>query len=341
MKIYDDNDFSNCLIYVETNELDVLQPITFDVRYNCWKNNSIPSQLCSVYGSGATFNYLPYFCLSNIVSDTIEDPEEDMYNTGDSLFSTGNFNDAKDMFISLIEQYPQTRYAQSAMKQLLGVERFTTNDYLGLKQFYLSNDSIVADTTLSRIGEFLANRCDVVLEDLESAIVWYEEKIQAPNSAEDSIFAIIDLEDIYLQMDNIGNKATPIGRLQQYIPESAEKYYAYRDSLLALVPFDHNKDGGVQKIVNGLKPGEVLQNQPNPFSSSTIIYYKLGSNCSRADLKITDKYGRICRLIHLSDISSGIHNIKFSPNELGGGIYQYSLVADGNLMDTKKMVVVK
>jgi hypothetical protein len=340
-KIFDDNDFSNCLIYVETNELDLLTPITFDVRYNCWKNNSIPSQLCSVYGSGATFNYLPYFCLSNIVSDTIEDPEEDMYNTGDSLFSTGNFNDAKDMFISLIEQYPQTRYAQSAMKQLLGVERYTTNDYLGLKQFYLSNDSIVADTTLSRIGEFLANRCDVVLEDLESAIVWYEDAIQAPNSPEDSIFAIIDLEDIYLQMDNVGNKATHVGRLQQFVPSSAEEYSSYRDSLLALIPFDHNKDSGLGKTIKGLKPGELVQNQPNPFTTTTDIYYRLGSNCSRVELKITDILGRIRKKILLTANTVGVHKVEFNPEELHSGVYQYSLVVDGNLLDTKKMIFIK
>jgi len=180
-----------------------------------------------------------------------------------------------------------------------------------------------------------------VLEDLESAITWYEDKIQDPTSEVDSICAIIDLEAIYLQMDNGDNNATYVGRLQQYIPTSAEQYYSYRDSLLALIPFDHNKDGGLQKIIKGLKPGELLQNQPNPFSATTDIYYKLGSNCSRAELKITDNFGRIRKLIHLMDLTAGIHKVQFTPDELYRGIYQYSLVVDGKLTDTKKMVFLK
>ena len=341
-KIFDDNDFTGCLIYADYSEPDLLLPlITFDVRYNCWKNNSIPSQLCSSYGNNATFIYDPYFCFSNPGIDTIPvDPVEDMYKTGDSLFYAGNFVGAKNLYISLIEQYPKSRYSQATMKELFGVEQFATNDYQGLKHYYLTDDSIVADSILSKTGAFLANRCDVVLENFESAISWYEDKIQNSKFAEDSICAIIDLEAIYLQMDNGGQKEIHIGRLQQYIPTSQERYYSYRDSLLALMPFDHKKNF-LEKKVNGLKPGELLQNQPNFFSITTDIYYKLASNCSYVDLEITDNLGRIRRMIHLTDITAGIHKVVFTPDELCSGMYQYSLLVDGNLTDTKKMVFIK
>ena len=340
-KIYDDTDPSGCLIYVDSDDQDVLLPITFDVRYNCWKNNSIPSQLCSIYGNNATFSYEPVFCLSTPSIDTIPDPKEDMFNTGDSLFRAGNFLEAKNQFVSLIEQYPDSKYSQDAMKELFGIEKFVTNNYLGLKQYYLTNDSIVADSALSKIGAFLANRCDVVLEELESAIAWYEDQILNPKSSEDSIFAIIDLEDILLQMENEGNKAAYVSHLQQFTPSSAQEYSSFRDSLLALIPFDHKKDGGLERTIKGLKPGELLQNQPNPFTTNTDIYYKLGSNCSRVELKITDILGRIRKKVLLTDNTVGIHKVKFNPEEFNNGVYQYSLVVDGNLLDTKKMIFIK
>jgi len=145
-KIFDDNDPTNCLIYVEACDPEPDLPftqITFDVRYNCWKNNSIPSQLCSRYGNNATFIYEPYFCFSYPISDTIGDPREDMYKTGDSLFNVGNFIGAKDLYISLIEQYPKSEYSQAAMKVLFGVEQFATNDYPGLNHPRLKGEGII------------------------------------------------------------------------------------------------------------------------------------------------------------------------------------------------------
>ena len=340
-KIYDETDPSGCLIYVDSDERDGLLPITFDVRYNCWKNNSIPSQLCSIYGNNATFSYEPVFCLSTPTHDTIPDPKEGMFNIGDSLFHAGNFLEAKNQFVSLIEQYPDSKYSQDAMKELFGVEKFVTNNYLALKQYYLTHDSIVADSALSKIGAFLATRCDLELEELESAISWYEDQILNPKSSEDSIFAIIDLEDIFLQMVNGGNKATYVGRLQQFVPTSVEEYSIYRDSLLALIPFDHTKDGGMGKTIKGLKPGELIQNQPNPFTTNTYIYYKLGSNCSHVELRITDILGRIRQKLLLTDNTFGIHKVEFNPEELHNGVYQYSLVVDGKLVDSKKMIFMK
>ena len=81
-----------------------------------------------------------------------------------------------------------------------------------------------------------------------------------------------------------------------------------------------------------------MQNSPNPFFTSTDIWYKLAPNCYQASIKITDLTGRICDRIQLSDLSKGSHKITVDAYSLNPGIYLYSLDVNGKTTDTKKMV---
>jgi hypothetical protein len=263
-----------------------------------------------------------------------------MYNTADSLFANGNNTGAKLLFESLIEEYPDSKFAEAAMKNLFSLEQFAGNDYVGFKQYYLTNDSITADTNLEKVGEFLANRCDVQMQNWPQAIDWYENRIINPPSDVDSICAIIDLEDIYLLMENGGEKSSYIGKLPQYKPSSVNRYRTYRDSLIALLPFDHKKMPSKDPSAK-LKANELMQNYPNPFSSTSDIWYKLAPNSNRVTIKITDNLGRIRNKINSPDISEGVHKITIDASRLTPGIYQYSLEVNGQTTDTKKMVVIR
>lgn len=338
-KIYNDSDFTNCLIYIDGNEQDaLLSEVVFDVRNNCWKNNQIPSQLCSIYGSNATFLYAPYFCFAEPIPEP-EDPPEDMLLTGDSLFQAGNFEEAQDVFHTLIENYPTSVYSQTALKELYSLEPYTSNDFAGLRQYYLTNDSILSDSVLSSVGRFLANRCNINLNQYDSAISWYENVIMNPRSEADSVCAIIDIGDLYLHMNSAGSKANFIGSLSQYMPESPNRYCDYRDSLLSLIPFPHKKKS-VEDQTDCLLVGHLYQNKPNPFSNETLFSYSLPEKCSEAWLIITDNMGRICQSIPLVDISKGFHSVGFYPDGLSVGLYTSTLLIDGVRSNSQKMIYI-
>jgi hypothetical protein len=87
------------------------------------------------------------------------------------------------------------------------------------------------------------------------------------------------------------------------------------------------------------------QNIPNPFTNTTNIGYALNQKFTSAQIVITDKSGRTIKAINLpagrQGVSGGKGNVTVDASTLSSGAYQYSLVVDGRLIDTKQMVLAK
>ncbi len=83
----------------------------------------------------------------------------------------------------------------------------------------------------------------------------------------------------------------------------------------------------------------IAQNVPNPFSQSTVISYYLPDQINKAQINFYSQQGVLLKSIPVS--SKGKGNINVKMNELPAGIYEYSLLIDGKLIDTKKMVLAK
>lgn len=303
-----------------------------DVKYNCWGNNFDPAE--DLFPSGYMVN--PTWCpggggekSSEVALQTFLDGEEH--------FKNEEYADAKTTFESVVELYSSTQYAGAAMKKLFALEKFSDNDYSALIQYYETNDSIQADTVLTKLAVFLANKCEIKLENWQTAIDHFEDIIDNPESTEDSVFAIIDLGNTYLLMGDSTGREVARGRMLQYIPESREAFAARRDYLLSLLPVtkDRKKPGN---LFETSKAGVLVQNAPNPFSSTTTVVYKLTEQ-SAVVLKVFDHVGREVKRINEKSQNAGLNKIELNMNGLPSGIYFYSLYINGQVSDTKNMVL--
>lgn len=81
------------------------------------------------------------------------------------------------------------------------------------------------------------------------------------------------------------------------------------------------------------------QNIPNPYNQSTTIGYNLPGIFSSAQIIVTNNSGKTIKQINLSGSGKGVVNI--TAGLLASGTYQYSLLIDGKLIDTKKMILSK
>jgi hypothetical protein len=77
------------------------------------------------------------------------------------------------------------------------------------------------------------------------------------------------------------------------------------------------------------------QNQPNPFSQSTLIRYKLPQG-STGEIKIYDISGVLVKAL-----TTSATQVTIDGSALKTGSYTYTLSVDGNVIGSKKMVVVK
>ena len=83
---------------------------------------------------------------------------------------------------------------------------------------------------------------------------------------------------------------------------------------------------------------KLYQNTPNPFKEQTIIHFKLADNVQDASICIFDMTGR---LIKKMPISSGMGSVSIGGWELGDGIFLYSLIVNGQEIDTRRMIISK
>jgi hypothetical protein len=83
--------------------------------------------------------------------------------------------------------------------------------------------------------------------------------------------------------------------------------------------------------------GNLGQATPNPARNSTRISYNLLSADSRAQLLLTDAAGKAVKAVSLN--GSGYVNLDVTG--LSSGIYNYSLLVDGKIVESRKMEVVR
>ncbi len=90
--------------------------------------------------------------------------------------------------------------------------------------------------------------------------------------------------------------------------------------------------------INSINDEAILfQNFPNPFFENTRIDYYLSDEIQNAVITICNLNGTQLKSIPLNLKRNG--NVIIYGNELNAGMYLYSLIADGKVIDTKRMVL--
>ncbi|MCB0726059.1 MAG: YCF48-related protein [Ignavibacteria bacterium] len=82
------------------------------------------------------------------------------------------------------------------------------------------------------------------------------------------------------------------------------------------------------------------QNYPNPFNPNTIINYKC-SMFNYISLKVYDILGNEVATLINENIPAGSYDVQFNGADYPSGIYFYSFIIDGNVANTKRMVLLK
>ncbi|OFY96843.1 MAG: hypothetical protein A3K10_08685 [Bacteroidetes bacterium RIFCSPLOWO2_12_FULL_31_6] len=77
-----------------------------------------------------------------------------------------------------------------------------------------------------------------------------------------------------------------------------------------------------------------LNNYPNPFNESTVIEATIPENTS-GEIIITDVTGKQVQRVVLS---TSKNKVELQGNELGYGIFFYSLYINGEYIQTKKLI---
>ena len=98
----------------------------------------------------------------------------------------------------------------------------------------------------------------------------------------------------------------------------------------------NNKTALPAEIEN--KAFSLSQNVPNPFSERTTISYSIPTNITKAILAVFDLNGRMLQQYNLQQ---GKNQLTINGNSFPAGMYVYSLIADGQEVVSKRMILTK
>jgi hypothetical protein len=85
---------------------------------------------------------------------------------------------------------------------------------------------------------------------------------------------------------------------------------------------------------------ELKQNYPNPFNPVTKIDFSINKP-GEVKLIVYDIQGRETNVLVNGYQNAGNHSVSFNAGHLCSGVYFYTLVSEGKILDTKKMLLVK
>lgn len=83
----------------------------------------------------------------------------------------------------------------------------------------------------------------------------------------------------------------------------------------------------------------VSQNEPNPFTESTTIKLSIPKKTQKAALMVYDMSGKQMKQININE--RGKTSVNITSEGLAAGMYLYSLIADGKVVNTKRMILTK
>lgn len=83
----------------------------------------------------------------------------------------------------------------------------------------------------------------------------------------------------------------------------------------------------------------LMQNNPNPFNTSTVIRFNIPSGINQAQLVVYNANGTAVKSFAVNN--SGMGQVTIDAGSLTSGQYKYSLLIDGKQVDSKSMVLTK
>lgn len=78
------------------------------------------------------------------------------------------------------------------------------------------------------------------------------------------------------------------------------------------------------------------QNVPNPFAEQTVINFSIPETVKKAQIHFYNQEGRIIQTVDV--VERGLGSVTVFGADLSSGVYTYTLVADGQIVATKKMM---
>ncbi len=294
---------------------------------------------------------------------------------GDTTVKYGNYSPGNDAILYLgdTNHYIKSvhgwgvKIGTAGSPDVIRIKQYTTNVGIGRDPLYTLdvNGTIRANTTLYSSDKRYKKDIEVIekpmfkiiqIESLSYRFITKKEDSNENNKQPDTNknfgFIAQDFQKIYPELvykDSLGYLSIDYVSMIPVLVEALKEQQGIIENLSAQVESIENdccnnnlKSGSVDSN-NGLNADEsqakLYQNTPNPFNNQTTIRFEIPQTVQNAQLHICNMVGTLLKTIAINQRGTGQEII--TANEFNAGMYLYSLVNDGKIIDTKQMLLTK
>lgn len=151
-----------------------------------------------------------------------------------------------------------------------------------------------------------------------------------------------ELKEIYPDMVQEGQDGYLAVNYSELVPVLIRSIQVLKQEVDELKGVDGSARMAPQSLgmnsTNASSKNKLFQNTPNPFKEKTIIRFQLADDVREAAICIFDMSGKMLKQM---SVDSSMQSVTIGGNELSAGMYLYSLVVNGNEIDTKRMILSK
>ena len=183
-----------------------------------------------------------------------------------------------------------------------------------------------------------------LLQDKDEPATWYEEDKAFMKNKHYGLIAQ-ELQEIYPDLVVEGedgflgvNYMEIIPLLIRSIQELNAKVEQYENGNAPIKKAQTRSVGEEATDINAVVT-TLYQNEPNPFTESTLIQCDVAEDVVKADLYIYDMNGKQIAVYPVAQ--RGATEITIEGESLEAGMYLYALITDGKVVDTKRMILTK
>jgi hypothetical protein len=330
------------LISQDTNLNRGMNWDTLHVEYNCWVNDTNPSDRLIPSGK---YSWRPTWCPGEGHLKSADIPGT-LYEQALNNIDEGYYLEAESGFKQIIAEYPKNNFAQASLKGLFSLNpAIHDTDYTYIKAYCDSLAMNPGDSLLGKSAEWLSIHCNIRDMQYQLAVNSLDSIIFNPGTLADSVFAMIDLCKVFsLMNETSGSKSALYTRHPDIIPESREKYITQRKEWIDLLlrpaesqtqGIDTLGDQAVEEI-----PARILAVYPNPTDGSFTIRYS-STLQGAVRIQVLSITGQALTDMNFEINSPGEYQHVVNNNDLPAGIYFVVLSVNGLKTDAEKLLSMK
>ncbi len=139
------------------------------------------------------------------------------------------------------------------------------------------------------------------------------------------------VKDLMNKLDALTTRVEELEKCACYATRSGDREESNDTREASAEPADANS---VLNVGNGSK---LYQNIPNPFQSTSSVKYYIPETSKSAQLQFASTSGKLVSQVDIADRGNG--QLDIDSAQLASGVYLYSLIVDGQMIATRKMVV--